>query len=344
MSDAERNLLGWPTEALIQLDALAPGVLSTTIRASPMRRHAIFTVLADRLGDTDSTGTAPAAPLRADAVLALTVRERRARDILEHTFGRVPDGWLGALGRLGAHPMQSTRSYRKLTNLFLDPKNERKAKALRYVEHVREITLYVLDALDERWVHPHTVTRLPSPLAAKDFNHAIAFAQLASSKATDAAVFEAIERLTDDTTISAVVARFVRRADRFPPHPVPMEDDDIRPLMAGADFIEAGRRLRNCLATKIDEAATGQAAFAELKRELAILEFRPLSLGLGWMLHDVHVAQNGHVDTKIMDAARAKCGALGIPYVEDRDSDEDWRRYSRFMHADFGRARAAARV
>jgi hypothetical protein len=126
---------------------------------------------------------------------------------------------------------------------------------------------------------------------------------------------------------------------------VTKEDDEIRPLLSGADFVDAGRRFRNCLAaTKIDEAAAGQSAFAELKQAQAILEFRPLSLGLGWMLHDVHVAQNGHVDTKIVEAARAKCGGLGIPYIEDRDQGEDWRRYIRFMCADIRRGRPAARI
>lgn len=74
----------------------------------------------------------------------------------------------------------------------------------------------------------------------------------------------------------------MRRADLFPPHPI-TGDHEIRPLASARDFIEAGRRYRNCLVTLLDRALAGQVAFAEFRGE-AVVELRPLALGKGWLL------------------------------------------------------------
>jgi hypothetical protein len=217
----------------------------------------------------------------------------------------------------------------KLHAVFANPRHRKKAEALRHVGQITEKTLHVLDVLDERWVHGEVLKRLLHPVAAKDFNQAVAFAQSVSSKATDEAVVAAFGRLAPTVPLSAVVNRFVRRADRFPPHPVD-GDAEIRPLASPRDFIEAGRRYRNCLANKLDETLAGQVAFAEFRRE-CIVEFRPLTLEKGWLLYEVHVARNGFVDAEIQAAAQAKSSALGIPHLDGRDTGEDWRRYRRFV-------------
>jgi hypothetical protein len=232
---------------------------------------------------------------------------------------------------LGEAPLSSARGYARLFALFIDPKQRRKAEALRHVGQITEKMLFVLDALDLRWIHAETLTRLPTMVAAKDFNRAVAFAQSVSSRATDEAVVAAISRLAPTAPLSAIISRFVRRADRFPPHPV-TGDEEIRPLTSARDFIECGRRYRNCLPTMLDRALAGQVAFAEFQRE-CIVEFRPLSLGKGWLLAEVHVARNGLVPSELAKAVEAKCEALGIPHVDQRDDGEDWRRYRRFLRS-----------
>ena len=262
--------------------------------------------------------------------LAFVLREGRAREILSYAFGDVPQGWLGALERLGGRPLGSLQAYVKLHAIFANPKHRTKADALQYVGEITERMLHILDVLDERWLHSETLRRLPNTVSAKDFNQAVAFAQSVCSEASDEAVAAAIRRLPPTAPLSLVVSRFVRRADRFPRHPL-AGDEDIRPLTSARDFIEAARRYRNCLAKeKLDEALAGQVMFAEFRSE-CIVELRPLSLGAGWVFREVHVPRNGFVDWDLAKAARLKCESLGIPAVDPRDDSEAWRRYRRFV-------------
>lgn len=306
------------------MDELVPGVIARALTASPMRRQAIFMAVANRtFASNDSQCD------EHDARFAIVLRQERAREIIEHALGVVPHGLLGALERLGEAPLSSARGYARLFALFANPKQRRRAEALRHVGQITETMLFVLDALDERWVHAETLRRLPTTVAAKDFNRAIAFAQSVSSKATDEAVVEAIGRLAPTAPLSAIITRYVRRGDRFPQHPL-TGDDEIRPLISARDFIECGRRYRNCLATMLDQALAGQVAFAEF-RGAAIIELRPLTLGKGWLLYDVNVERNGWVSDEVGAAARAKCEGLGIPHLDRRDGEEDWLRYRRFV-------------
>lgn len=328
MREVTDNLLGWTTDSLVQLDPLAPGLISRVLTASPKSRQAIFTVLASRLLMAEHNDPFGRVDDGDDANLAFVLREGRPREILDFAFGGVPDGWLGALERLGGQPMNRLNAYVKLHTFFANPRHRQKAEALRHVGQITEKMLMVLDVLDERWVHAETLKRLPNIVATKDFNRAVAFAQSVSSRATDEAVAAAIGRLAPTASLAIVVSRFVRRADRFPPQPV-TGDDEIRPLTSARDFIECGRRYRNCLATMLDETLAGQVAFAEFRGE-AIVEFRPLSLGRGWLLKHIHVARNGLVCSELAKAAEAKCDALGIPHLDQRDNGEDWCRYRRF--------------
>ena len=329
MRDARDHLLGWATDSLVQLDPLAPGLISRVLTASPKSRQAIFTVLASRLLIAEHNDALGRVDDGDDANLAFILREGRPREILELVFGHVPDGWLGGLERLGGQPMANLTAYGKLHAVFANPRYRRRAEALRHVGQINEKMLLVLDALDERWVHAEALKRLPTTVAAKDFNRAIAFAQSVSSRATDEAVATAISLLAPTAPLAAIIGRFVRRADRFPPHPI-TGDDELRPLTSARDFIEAGRRYRNCLAALLDRALAGQVAFAEFRCE-AIVEFRPLTLGKGWLLEQVHVARNALVPTELAEAVETKCDALGIPHLDSRDADEDWRRYRRFV-------------
>ncbi len=323
------HLLGWATDSLVQLDRLAPGLIGRVLTASPKSRQAIFTVLATRMLIAQHDNALGRVDDGDDVNLAFVLREGRAREILAYAFGGVAEGWLGALERLGGQPMSSLNAYVKLHRVFADPKHGRKAEALRHVGQITEKMLSVLDVLDERWVHAETLKRLHDVTAAKDFNRAIAFVQSVSSKATDEAVAAAIARLAPTARLSSIVRRYIRRADRFPPHAL-HGDDDMRPLNSARDFIEAARRYRNCLASMIDRALIGQVAFAEFRRE-AIVELRPLTLDRGWVLDGVHVARNAHVPTSVAEEVERKCASVGIPGFEQRDSSEDWRRYIRFV-------------
>ena len=323
-------LLGWATDDLAVLDPLAPGLIARVLTSSPKARQAIFSVLAARyLAARDRSGIA-GVQVADDANLAFILCEGRPREVLQLAFGHVPDGWLGALERLGGRLLTDAMSYERLRAVFFDPKRRGEAVTMRHVGPITENLIRVAATLDRRWLHSEALGRLPTPAAAYDFNHAIAFAQAVCSRATDEAVVAAIARLPPCASLSVVVTRFVRRADRFPEHPIAL-DEEMRPLNSVRDFVDAARRYRNCLVSeKLDEALAGQVAFAEF-RATCIVEFRPLTLGRGWLLHDVHVARNGFVNSELAEAARSKCTALGIPSMEQRDKGESWRRYRRFV-------------
>jgi hypothetical protein len=329
MRDGPDDLLGWATDSLIRLDALAPGLISRLLTVSPLRRQAIFTVLASRqlvelhdesLGRSDDGD---------EEKLAHVLREGRAREILEYAFKDVPEGWLGALERLGGEPMRGRNAYIKLHSIFANPSHRNKAKALRHVGQITEKMLLILDALDERWVHAEVLKRIECLAEAKDFNRAIAFAQSVCSRATNEAVADAIARLPPQASLTRLVHRYVQRADRYPDHPV-ARTEDLRPLTNSRDLIEAGRRFRNCLPRKVGDVLVGSVSFAEFHGE-CILEFRPLSGRCGWLLWEVHGPRNEPLPAHLAQAAADACLHQGIPRVDDGVGGDDWRRYRRFI-------------
>ena len=318
------GLLGWATADLVRLEALSQGLISRVLTVPPATRHAIFLVLAHRHHDR-------LAGLQADedcdASLANVLRRERARVIIEHVFGAADDGLLGALARLGAEPL-SPGAYARLHALFRRVEDRHKGEALQHVGQITGQMLRVIDALDPRWVHRETLTRIETMAEAITFNRAVAFAQGVCSRATDEEVIGAIARLQPTSNLVGLVQRFVRRADRFPPHPI-QGDGEVRPLNTVPDFLAASRAYRNCLSQKIEVALVGRAAFAEFRGE-AIMELRPLSDGFGWMLAEVHVARNMPVPQAVKLAAEAKCAALGIPHVDADAGMDRLRQYRRF--------------
>lgn len=318
----EGGLLGWATAALVKLDDEASGILSRVLTAAPARRQAIFAVLAlqeEKSGVFDvGDGLIPPS-------LAEVVRHGRATDILRHAFGEVPEGFPGLLTRIGERPLPRSKDYLALYDLLVSD-DARGAEALRGSGRITCRKLEVLAALDPRWRHANTVQRIDSGPEAMTFNGAVAFVQSLNSKATDEAVEGAIALMRPTSTLPRLLDRFLRRADRMPPHPVQHGDNELRPLATMRDLLEAGRKYRNCLAYRMADVAAGRMAVAEFRSE-CLLEFRPLSLGAGWMLRDVHVERNRPVALTLSDAAEAKCDEIGIPRIHETVGD--WESYRR---------------
>lgn len=327
MAEPSDDLLGWATSSLIQIDATSPGTLRRVLAASPMRRQAIFSVLARHLA-WDGQDTEPC-----DAdTLGQILGKARARDILAGTFDTVPDGWLGALHRIGGRPLIGPSSYIRLHCIFADRSERRRATALRHIGLIDDRVLRVLDALDDHLVHVETQKRLRTATEAQDFNRAVVILKSVCSAATDEAIAAGIERLPPSVTLDRLLSRFLARADCFPQHPI-AGDDDLRPLETARQLHEVAVRFQNCLKTRVGAALAGRAAFAEFRHDddLAILEFRPLTAGFGWLLHEVHVKKNGLVPVQIQQAAEQKCASLGVPSISRPNPSDDWRRLNRFM-------------
>lgn len=318
----EPGLLGPFTYALVKLDDIEPGVLARVLTAAPQRRQAIFAALAKIAVDGDSHGVN-----LASADLANIIRHGRATEILRHAFGGVPEGYPSALERVGERPLDAM-DYLILRDLCA-AQHPNIMTALRACDRITRGKLRVVTALDPRWVHINILTRIDTPAEAADFNQAMSFIQSVSSKATDEAVAIAIGRMAQTTTLAQFLDRLLRRADRLPPHPLGDGDNELRPLSTMREHLEAARKYGNCLGHRISDVAAGQMAIAEFRGE-ALVEFRPLTMGAGWLLSATHGPRNGPVALDLKDAAAAACERLGVPHANERSGSMEWRSYRRF--------------
>lgn len=318
------GLLGWATDALVKLDDQVPGIIARVLTAAPARRQAIFAALAAReikVGDFDVGDDLFPVPF------AEIVRHGRANDILRRGFGAVPVGLPGLLAQVGERPLPRAKDYIVLHDLLVDD-DVRGADALRASGRITCRKLEVLHALDPRWRHSNTLERLDTGTEAMTFNKAVAFVQSVNTKASDEVVAGAIALMRPTSSLPRLLDRFLRRADRLPPHPVQLGDNELRPLGSMRDLMEASRKYRNCLVHRIADVAAGKMALAEYRAE-CLVEFRPLTQGAGWLLRDVHIERNRPVPLALIAEVEAKCDQMEIPRIDDA-GDSNWKSYRRF--------------
>lgn len=321
----DEGLLGWATASLVKLDDEQPGVIARVLTASPGRRQAIFAALS-----AHETGEVASEDSRLfPRKLAEVIRHGRSSDILRHAFSEVPQGFPGLLQRIGHRPLPR-RDYLALRDM-LSQGDMRSADALSQSGRITSRKLEILSALDARWRHQHTLSRLDTPAEATRFNAAVEFVQSVCSRAEDEVVAAAIAAMGPSSTLPRLLDRFVRRADRLPAHPVQVGDDELRPFTTMRDYLDAARRYRNCLSSKLDHVAAGRLAIAEFRGE-ALLEFRSLTAGTGagWMLWFVHGRRNSPVACKVCEAAEQKCDLLGIPRINEGAGGSRWRSFRSF--------------
>jgi|GEM_PF-518325 len=326
MSVRDGGLLGWATNALVKLDDAEPGVLARVLTAAPARRQAIFAALAAL---EEKAGVIDVGVELLPASLAEVVRHGRAMDILRHAYTDVPQGLLGLLERVGEKPLPRARDYIAL-HALAESDDVRGVNALRGSGRITCRKLEVLAALDPRWRHANTLERIDTGVEALRFNSAVQFLQSVNSKATDEVVAGAIARMAPSSSLPKLLDRFLRRADRLPPHPISEGDNELRPLATMRDLLEAGRKYRNCLAHRLADIAVGKMAIAEFRGEI-LLEFRPLSMERGWMLWSAHGPRNELVALDLKDEAAAACERHGVPHVPERPGNMEWQSYRRFV-------------
>lgn len=316
------GLLGWATESLVRLDDEVPGVLSRVLTAAPERRQAIFCALAVH----EQNGGLNFGNELIRPNLAEIVRHGRSADILRHALGDVPS-LRGLLARIGERPLPRSKDYLTLCGLAASD-DGRGMAALLGSGNVSVRKLEVLAALDHRWRHANTLERIDTCAEAMTFNAAVSFVQSVNSKASDEVVADAIASMRPSSTLARLLDRFMRRADTMPPHPVPVADNELRPLLAMRDLLDAGRRYRNCLHHRLSEVAAGKMAISEFRGE-CLVEFRPLTLGAGWVLRDVHAERNRPVALALCADVEAKCDEIGIPRFHDEIAGDGWKSYRR---------------
>ncbi|MBL0947588.1 hypothetical protein [Brevundimonas sp.] len=319
------GLLGWATEALIRHDDETGGVIARTLTAAPARKQAIFAALAVA---EDKAGVIGTSDDLLPPSLGEVLRHGRSMDILRHAFGDLPVGLPGLLERIGERPLPRARDYLALRDLAASA-DPRGADALRQGGRITSRKLEVLAALDTRWRHVNTLERLDTTSEALTFNAAVAFIQSVNSKATDEAVAQAIAQMRPSSTLARLLDRLLRRADRLPPHPVPDGDNELVPLTSVPALLQASRKYRNCLSHRLSDVAAGRMAVGEFRGEW-LVEFRPLTLGAGWILRDVHGHRNGPVPLTVVADVEARCDQIGVPHIDETVGSGLWENYRRF--------------
>jgi hypothetical protein len=316
------GLLGWATEPLVRMDdEVGGGILSRVLKAAPECRQAILCALAVH----DQNGGLKFDDQLIQPSLAEVVRHGRSADILRHALGEVPSGLRGLLARVGERPLPRSKDYLTLCGLAASD-DGRGMAALLGSGSISVRKLEVLSALDPRWQHANTLERIDTGAEALTFNAAVGFVQSVNSKATDEVVADAIAAMRPSSTLPRLLDRFMLRADRLPPHPLPFEDNELRPLRTVRDLLDAGRRYRNCLRHRVSDVAAGKMALSEFRGE-CLVEFRPT--GLGWLLREVHVERNRPVAVALCEAVEAKCDEIGIPRFYDDIGGDGWKSYRR---------------
>jgi hypothetical protein len=307
--------LDWVNPSLLALEERAPGLIAKFVASNQVRRNAVLLALSrsDPLGDY-------LMPLGDARALAVMLRDGAPKDILYFSLGVVPDGLVGALARLIGEPLASREALLVLQRIFLEPGHKR--AGLQWMGEITESGLMALEALEPAIVCRAVVEGCVSPHLAFNLNRAVAFLRTVSSGLTDEVLQARFASIKAPSGVPRLLRRLLHRADVFPPQPVEA-DDEIRPLVHGRDFVRAARKYRNCLRDKLGPALSGALAIAEFRGE-ALLEFRPLTMAPGWMLREVHVHGNDVVPREILEAAKAKCAALQIPFI-DQPHDRNWR-------------------
>ncbi|MBU1374765.1 MAG: hypothetical protein KKE02_06920 [Alphaproteobacteria bacterium] len=254
-------------------------------------------------------------------VLALTGRLREA---IGAVLGSSPPGLERALGRLG-ETAWTAATYRKLLELLPEPKP---AKLLRHAETIDQGAVARL-------------SRLPAPMGRSlglamliTDDGATAVAEAAGAIAVRSGAEAAIAAATRwaDAETEAALFEAVRE-DLYPELPAPpfAGTATLRPLATKAALREAARRYENCLATRVNHAVGGFAAYYEwTEGEGAVVEISRDAI-FGWRLEEAKGPSNDVLDKDARAALIAELTALGV-YV----GRSGWQ-IERALSADAGR-------
>jgi hypothetical protein len=239
------------------------------------------------------------------AAVAEAVLRGRLREAVRIVLGRSPPGLERALGRLG-ETAWTAEAYRTLVDLLADPKA---AKLLRHAEAVDAGAVARLE-------------RLPKPMRralglagqiTDDAATAVAEAAAAIACRSGAAVAAAAAARWAEVETEAGLFETVRE-DLYPePPPPPFEGTArLRPLTTKAAMRDAARRYNNCLATRINHAVGGFAAYYEWTGNPgAVVEISRDAI-FGWRLEEAKGPNNEALDKHSRASLVAELTAMGV--------------------------------
>lgn len=355
-----RPYSGWALDSAIQIDAVMPSFLASSYRWGALRRQVLFLLLA-QLGNTDladriTSGGVGESELGNDplARIGSAISSSRPQHLLKSLLGAVPEGLIGTLRRLGHEPAERSRCYATLLEIYQsnDPCDRLRVRLLgQTTGALKPGQIAALSVLDPVLLHPQVLSRVKSLSEAQSINNAVTFVRDRCSTANSAALRQSLDHLEDKHKLSSWLRRWAERCDGLAVETAMFgSDPTLHVLGSGAALINAGRRYRNCLRSKIGETVTGRFAYLEYCPEPgmpgAIAELRRTNHG--YVLDGLYARSNGHLTREVAAALRdrlARCGVsirCHVPGNEEQLAATakllgiyDWRNHDREMAWDW---------
>jgi hypothetical protein len=259
--------------------------------------------------------------------IARALMTARAREIVQALFGEVPDGFSGALNRIGDEPLRKPDLYFTLFEIFSDPQHRVRRNVLRQRSgSITATHIEVISRLDPILVHLNVLNRLYGASQADDANAALALVRSTVSSATDEVIRQSIENLGEKTDLGTLFNRWLEKVDRPPVLlPIPEDDPDLAVLTSGEAMASLGRRFRNCASSRILYLAQGTQVLLEWRHPPGLIaQCHRLTNGM-WVLTEIYAKSNGRVDPVAAAALRKKLETLGIPALCSEDAHSHTR-------------------
>ncbi|WP_246693920.1 hypothetical protein [Methylobacterium sp. WL18] len=266
----------------------------------------------------------------APMVVGQTVLQvRRPRDLVRTILAGPPIGLLGALDRIGPEPFGEPRTYYELCRLFLsrDPDDRRRAKVISQISgNLVGDQIRIVSMLDPVLLHPAFVATVYDVRQVAEIHNALAYVRQHCSGATDEAIRASLGRIKPGGHRSELIKGWAERFDRVPTMLDTRGDLTLRVIDSATALADAGRRFRNCLATKVFETVLGVYLYVEYEpidpqEPGVIAELRRTNQG--YVLEGLHATNNRRVLPHRARLIRDKLAALGVAILAHAPGDRD---------------------
>jgi hypothetical protein len=252
------------------LDEAHPGVLRHLLQFSPLRRQAVFSVLAALdLYRPHYLAHRPSPLTRAgDSYIAAPVRligkvllNARVRDLLIAVHGRV-HGLIGVLSRCG-HDHLRICDYSSLLVMLQEPRFADHARVLRHVPKITSGLIDALEVLEPPFVILPLVSRLCGKESAEQFMQGLDLLRRVAPDVAGTRLLQSLTALPGDTRLSVWLKRRLAQATTFPVQPPCVDGNEFVVLDSAAKLTDAGRRFSNCLFERVMLCALGRLLYLE---------------------------------------------------------------------------------
>lgn len=305
---------GWTLEAFCRLDRAAPGILRFAASSRPEWRHAVAVSVANGLFDHADRFHDAATGDRFDgswpdllAGTAALLMLMKPKAIIEASLGTCPEGFVGALRKLGFEPL-SLDGMNELRVIFTDPSLAHRRKTIMQLPRLDPDLFDAVCRLDPALVSPGVVRQAATGSGADRINRQIAAIRRHCSTATDEALASSLGEAEGST--DAWARSWLSRADQNFPAPPWGGDQGLIPLVTGALLTKAAQRTRTCIRTRIHYILEGRACyFFDAEAGAIACVIRTTS---GWLATQVVGTGNGPLPPGVEDRVFDTLEANGI--------------------------------